>query len=71
MSNRNDMNSGVGKPLRVVIIDDDTLLAKTLGAWLEKEPGLKIGGYAGSGNQGWTLCLATQPDIALVDVKMG
>ena len=64
------MNSSVGKPIRVVIIDDETLFAKTLGAWLERDPGLSIEGYAKSGNRGWELCRATPPDLALVDVEM-
>jgi len=64
------MNSSVRKPIRVVIIDDETLLAKALGAWLERDPGLKVAGYAESGNRGWELCQATPPDLALVDVEM-
>jgi two-component system response regulator DesR len=64
------MNSSVGKPIRVVIIDDEILFAKTLGAWLERNTGLSVAGYAESGNRGWELCLTTPPDLALVDVEM-
>lgn len=64
------MKSSVAKPIRVVIIDDETLFAKVLGAWLARDPGLRVEGYAESGNQGWKLCLATHPDLALVDVEM-
>lgn len=64
------MNSLVGGPVRVVIVDDETLFAKALGAWLTANPGLQIEGYAATGNQGWELCLEKQPDLALVDVEM-
>lgn len=64
------MNSSAARPIRVVIVDDETLFAKAVGAWLARDPALKIEGYGGSGNQGWKLCLATRPDLALVDVEM-
>ncbi len=64
------MNAGVGEQIRIAIVDDETLLAQSLGAWLDKEPGLRIEGYAESGNQGWDFCAATRPDLALVDVEM-
>jgi two-component system response regulator DesR len=64
------MKSTVGKPIRVVIIDDETLLAKSLGRWLARDAGLEVVGYAESGNRGWALCQTTQPDLALVDVEM-
>ena len=64
------MKSTVGKPIRVVIVDDERLLAKALGAWLARDAGLKVVGYAESGNRGWELCQTTHPDLALVDVEM-
>jgi DNA-binding NarL/FixJ family response regulator len=38
--------------------------------WLTRNPDLKIEGYAGTGNQGWELCMATRPDVVLLDVEM-
>ena len=64
------MNVYDGSPIRVVIVDDETLFAKMLGAWLARDPGLKVEGYAQSGNEGWKVCLASPPDVALVDVEM-
>jgi DNA-binding NarL/FixJ family response regulator len=64
------MISPVGGPIRVVIIDDETLFAHMLGSWLEKDPGLRIEGYAPNGNRGWELCAAKRPNLALVDVEM-
>jgi len=64
------MNSSIGEPIRVVIVDDETLFAQTLGAWLVRDPDLRVEGYASSGNQGWELCAAKHPDLALLDVEM-
>jgi len=64
------MNSSVGQVIRLVIVDDETLFAKALGAWLGRDPTLRVEGYAASGNQGWELCQATRPDVALLDVEM-
>jgi len=63
-------NSTGSKVFRIVIIDDDTLVARALGAWLGRDSQLEVLGSAASGNQGWELCLATRPDLALVDVQM-
>ena len=64
------MNSSVEAPIRVVIIDDETLFAQALGMWLARDKGLQVEGYARSGQEGWDLCAATRPDLALVDVVM-
>jgi two-component system NarL family response regulator len=64
------MNSVESEPIRVVVVDDETLFTKMLVAWLEKDPGLKIEGSADSGKKGWLLCLANPPDVAVVDVEM-
>jgi DNA-binding NarL/FixJ family response regulator len=64
------MSSSAGEPIRVVIIDDETLFAKALGSWLARDPGLKVVGFAETGNRGWELCALTRPDLALVDVEM-
>lgn len=63
-------NSTGSKAFRLVIIDDDTLLARALGAWLRRDARLEVLGSAASGNQGWELCLAARPDLALVDFQM-
>ena len=64
------MKSSVRKPIRVVIVDDETLFAKMLGHWFKRDPDLRVVGYADSGNGGWELCRANPPDVALVDVEM-
>jgi DNA-binding NarL/FixJ family response regulator len=64
------MNLSVGKSTRIAIIEDETLFAKALGAWLANDPSIKIEGYAKNGSLGWELCQATLPDLVLVDVEM-
>jgi DNA-binding NarL/FixJ family response regulator len=58
------------KPIRIVIVDDQTIYARTLGFWLGRKPGMEIAGYAADGQQGWQLCTVVRPDVALVDVDM-
>jgi DNA-binding NarL/FixJ family response regulator len=64
------MNSSVAKPVRVVIVDDETLFSQALGSWLARDASLSIEGYAETGNRGWDLCAEKRPDVALVDVEM-
>ena len=57
-------------PTRIVIVDDHALLAEMLGAWIVRHPDLVLVGRAEDGVAGWDLCLALQPDLALVDVDL-
>lgn len=58
------------KPIRIAIVEDETLFAIALGAWLARIPDFKIEGHAESERGGWDLCVATRPDIVLLDVEM-
>ena len=57
-------------PIRLLLIEDETLFAKSLADWLSRNPGFEVVGVAGSGKQGWEFCLANQPEIVLLDVQM-
>jgi len=57
-------------PVKVVIVDDHALLAESLGAWIARQPDLLLAGRAEDGEAGWDLCVAVQPDLALVDVDL-
>lgn len=64
------MKSSGKKPIRIVVVDDEAVLAKSLVVLLEKDAGLRIEGYATDSSQGFDLCVATEPDLAFVDVEM-
>lgn len=55
---------------QILIVDDHAVLARALGAWLSLQPSFKVVGYATDGRQGWQLCAALRPDLAMVDVQM-
>lgn len=57
-------------PIRIVIVEDHALLAQSLGAWIVRHPDLVLAGRAEDGEAGWNLCLALQPDLALVDIEL-
>src|SRR5271165_3569822 len=59
-----------GQTIRVVIIEDERILAETLGAWLERDSVCTIAGQAAQAQAGWELCLAQSPDLVLVDVGL-
>lgn len=57
-------------PIRIAIIDDETLFSGAIAWWLRESPGLCVVGCAAGGRLGWELCQATRPDVALVDCGM-
>jgi DNA-binding NarL/FixJ family response regulator len=60
----------VKKPIRIVIVDDEVLLAQMLKVWVAHQPDFILVGMAEDGEAGWDLCVATQPDLALLDIEM-
>lgn len=56
--------------IRVVIIEDQALLANVLDAWLARQPGCKPAGVAADGAAGWDLCMEMRPDAVLVDIGL-
>jgi DNA-binding NarL/FixJ family response regulator len=53
----------------VVLVDDHTMLRQGLRRALEGE-GIKVVGEAADGDEGVKVCLATKPDVVLMDVSM-
>jgi DNA-binding NarL/FixJ family response regulator len=53
----------------VVLVDDHTMLRQGLRRALEGE-GVKVVGEAADGDEGVRVCLATKPDVVLMDVSM-
>jgi len=54
------------KPIRIVIIDNQTLVRAGLRLILEKHPGLKVVGEAGKANEGLEIVSSQKPDIILL-----
>jgi DNA-binding NarL/FixJ family response regulator len=56
--------------VRVLIVDDQTLVRKGLRMILEVEPDLEVVGEAADGDQALLAARDTRPDVVLMDVRM-
>ncbi|MGC2942711.1 response regulator [Brevibacterium sp. FAM 24638] len=56
--------------IRVLIVDDEPLLRRSLGIPIDPEPGLRVVGEAGDGAMGLTKTQELCPDIVLMDTRM-
>lgn len=59
-----------GAPVRVAVVDDDSLLVAALGMLFADEPSLRFVGGASTVDAGVRLVAEAQPDVAVVDVRM-
>jgi Response regulator containing a CheY-like receiver domain and an HTH DNA-binding domain len=57
--------------MRVLIIDDDNLVAISLQTILQNQPDIEVIGLGNSGEEAITLYEKLQPDILLMDIRMG
>ena len=57
-------------PVRILIIEDQTLMRQGLKTILDLEPGLAVVGEATDGEAGIRQALALRPDVILMDVQM-
>ena len=58
------------RPVRVVLVDDEPLLRRTLAMIIDAEPGLTVLGEAADGLEAVTVARTTAPDVVLMDVRM-
>jgi len=56
--------------IRVLLVEDQTLMRQGLRTILELEPGLRVVGEAQDGEEGAQLALQLRPDVVLMDVQM-
>jgi len=56
--------------LRVVVADDQPVICSGFAALLAAQPGIEVVGTAGDGRDLVALVARTEPDVALVDVRM-
>lgn len=60
----------VSKPVRVILVDDHTVVRSGLGAVLSVSEGVELVGEAGNGEEAIRLCEQLQPDVVLMDLLM-
>lgn len=56
--------------IRVLIVDDHTIVRQGLAAMIENEPGMTVVGQAGDGQEAIALYRQFQPDVTLMDLQM-
>jgi DNA-binding NarL/FixJ family response regulator len=56
--------------IRVGIVDDHSILRQGLRAMLDREPGLRVVGDAGTESSAMTMVTQARPDVVLMDLKL-
>lgn len=56
--------------IRILLVEDQTLMRQGLKTILDLEPGLRVVGEAADGESGVKLALELRPDVVLMDVQM-
>ncbi|MBN1260682.1 MAG: response regulator transcription factor [Anaerolineae bacterium] len=56
--------------IRIIVVDDQTLVREGLASLLALTPGLEVVGTAGDGHEALALVAARSPDVVLMDVRM-
>jgi DNA-binding NarL/FixJ family response regulator len=57
-------------PIRIVIVDDQSMIRSGLRMILSSEPGFEVVGEAASGSEALEVVAWRQPDIVLIDIQM-
>lgn len=60
----------MSKPIRILIVDDHTVVRQALRSFLSAEPDLDVVAEAGSGEEALRQCRALRPDVVLMDLLM-
>lgn len=58
------------EPIRILLVEDQTLMRQGLQTILDLEPGLRVVGEASDGEAGLRLALVLWPDVILMDVQL-
>ncbi|HEX5398367.1 MAG TPA: response regulator transcription factor [Verrucomicrobiae bacterium] len=56
--------------IRIALVEDEAMVSGMLKAWISKYRDLELVGCAADGEAGWELCQSTEPDLAIVDIKL-
>src|SRR5919109_1169250 len=65
------MQTAVGEPIRILIIDDQSIVSTCLRLFLESRPSLKVVGETPKPFDAFTIARNEQPDIILLDIDLG
>lgn len=60
----------MSEPIRVLLVDDQTLFRESLGMLLAAQPGLEVVGEAANGAEALARVAALRPDVVLMDLRM-
>jgi DNA-binding NarL/FixJ family response regulator len=67
----NCMSIELPPPLaRILIVDDHSIVRDGLAVLIEREPGLKVVGFAGSGEEAVTATQRLRPDLIIMDLML-
>jgi len=64
------MTAPLASPIRILIVEDQTLMRQGLRTIIDLEPGFSVVGEAVNGEDGLRQALALRPDVILMDVQM-
>lgn len=64
------MTEGETKKIRVLIADDQTILAEGIRSVLETDPSIEVVGLASDGFEALSMTLELIPDVVLMDIRM-
>jgi DNA-binding NarL/FixJ family response regulator len=57
-------------PIRIIILDNETLVRAGLRLYIEAQPGMEVVGEAGEISEGLELATCLKPDIILLDINL-
>ncbi|MDQ0750116.1 DNA-binding NarL/FixJ family response regulator [Streptomyces africanus] len=64
------MTSSAGRPIRVLIVDDQAMVRQGFTVLLGTQPGIEVVGEAKNGEDGVAMAAGTAPDVVLMDIRM-
>ena len=56
--------------IKVAVVDDQELVRSGFVVLLGSSPHIEVVGEAGDGEEAWSLCRRTAPDVVLMDIRM-
>ena len=65
------MQTAIGQPIRILIIDDQAIVGACLRLLLESMPGLKVVGETLKSSDAFIVARDEHPDIILLDTDLG